>query len=423
MTHDEPATSGDSVPVHSAVAAANRLTARWARTWDGGGTVLSGLGAWPLLAALADAADGATRSELIEAVGLPANDDALGAARELLAVLNQSPAVRTALGLWTAAAVPVNPRWTTRLPDAAHNVLDPDPARSQAALDSWVEKETEGLLQHLPIQVNRRTLLVLASALTVRTKWEAPFAEWPTRGSGPWSGPHRLVGLQRTTALSDSDIRVATPIDDHDHGQASGDDTPAVTLATVRGRDGIDVVLALGEPDARAGAVLGTAVAVCGPTPPRGIQIEPVDLERAQLGPGLSVVEINAFDPVPTASLHTVAFTVNAHHDLLTHAELFGLSAASDESAARFPGISEVPLFVQRAAQDATASFSAEGFVAAAVTAMGMAAGAAMPSQRAKRLIASFDRPFGFVAVHRETGLVLVCGWVSEPDYFPSRPA
>ena len=98
----------------------------------------------------------------------------------------------------------------------------------------------------------------------------------------------------------------------------------------------------------------------------------------------------------------------------------FGLAAASDRSTGHFPGISsEVPLCVQAAAQDATASFSAEGFVAAAVTAMAMMAGAAMPRGTAKQLTASFDRPFGFVAVDRSTGLVLICGWVEEPENYP----
>ena len=260
--------------MQAAVTGANRLTARWAQTWDDSGTVMSGLGVWPLLAALADAADGPARDELAESAGLSA-DDGLEAARELLSVLNQSPALRTALGLWTAAAVPINPRWANRLPAAAHNILDPDPARSQAALDAWVEKETEGLLHEMPVQIDEDTLFVLASALTVRTKWEHPFTESPTSGSGPWADRRRLVGLHRTTALADADVRIAT----------SGGGNNPVTLATVRGRDEIDVVLALGESDAHSGTVLGTAVTACGPQPPSGVRIEPVDLDRAQHGP------------------------------------------------------------------------------------------------------------------------------------------
>jgi len=107
------------------------------------------------------------------------------------------------------------------------------------------------------------------------------------------------------------------------------------------------------------------------------------------------------------------------HHDLLENAELFGLTAAARRNEdGWFPEISEAPLMVQAAAQDATATFSAEGFVAAAVTAVAMMAGSAGPSfeHTVRHLTARFDRPFGFLAVHRPTGLVIACGWVADPE-------
>ncbi|HEU5353026.1 MAG TPA: serpin family protein [Actinocrinis sp.] len=388
--------------ISTAVSAANRLTARWAETCDGRGTVLSGLGVWPLLAAIADPASGAAREELAQAIGLPAAEGP-DAARRLLDAIDQNPAVHTALGLWTSAALRVNPEWVARLPRVAHGLLDQVPARAQAALDAWVEKETGGLLRRMPIQVDKETLLVLASALTVRTEWEDRFQSVPRKFDGPWAG-RDVSGLSRASSIDD--VRIA-----------ASDDGP-VTLATVRGRDEIDVVLTLGSQEARPGAVLAAAVRACGSQ--ADASAEPVNLDQAQPAPGLTVREIRAFNSAPTARLETVAFTVSGRHDLLAHAELFGLGAASDRSNGHFPGISsEVPLCVQAAAQDATASFSAEGFVAAAVTAIAMMAGSAMPSQMAKQLTASFDRPFGFVAVDRSTGLVLVCGWVDEPENYP----
>jgi serine protease inhibitor len=388
--------------IRAAVSATNRLTARWAATCDGRGTVLSGLGVWPLLAAIADPASGAARAELARATGLPA-DEGLDATRRLLAAVDDNGAVHTALGLWTAASLPVNPDWVARLPGVAHGVLDHVPARAQAALDAWVEKETDGLLRRMPIRVDAATLLVLASALTVRTQWEQRFQSKPWTVTGPWAG-REITGLSRATSVDDLSI-------------AASDDGP-ITLATVRGRDEINVVLALGARDARPGTVLSTAVRACGPA--AEVTTEPVDLERAQPGPGLTVREIRAHGAQPTARLQTVAFTVGGQHNLLAHADLFGLGAAADRSTGHFPGISsEVPLCVQAAAQDATATFSAEGFVAAAVTAMGMTAAAVLSSRTVRQLTASFDRPFGFVAVDRSTGLVLVCGWVAEPQRYP----
>lgn len=390
----------DATP--AVVAAANRLTARWAETCDGRGTVLSGLGVWPLLAAIADPASGAAREELARAIGFPAADGP-EVARRLLDAVEQNPAVHTALGLWTAASLPLNEEWLARLPRVAHGVLDQDPARAQAALDAWVEKETGGLLRRMPVRVDTETLLLLASALTVRTQWQQRFEPMPWKVGGRWAG-RDVLGLNRAIAVGDLSV-------------AGSDDGP-VTLATVHGRDEIDVVLALGAPDAWPGTVLSAAVRACGPA--ADVPAEAIDLDRTQPGPGLTVREIPAFSSAPTARLETVAFTVNGGHNLLEQAGLFGLVSAADCSTGHFPGISsEVPLCVQAAAQDATATFSAEGFVAAAVTAVAMMVGAAMPSQTAKQLTATFDRPFGFVAVDRSTGLVLVCGWVEEPEDYP----
>ncbi len=409
MGDDEVATGVRGTRNGAAVRAANRLTALWAGTWaettNSGGTVLSGVGAWPLLAALAEAADGAARAELAEAVGVPA-ENGLDAAHDLLRVLGESPAVRCALGLWTAASLPVKEPWASALPDAVHGVLDKDPKRSQAALDAWVEKETEGLLRRMPVTINANTLLVLASALTVRTRWDSRFTSVPTvPAGGPWAR-RRLSGLGRAIAVSD--VRIVTGFDDG----------PA-TMVTVRGNDEIDVALVLAEPAARAGKVLAGAVACI--DAPDG-RTEAVDLEQDHPGPGLTVTEIPAQAPDPTASLNTVAFTVHAHHDLLEQADMFGLRTAAQADRGHFPGISDVPLYVQAAAQDAMATFSAEGFVAAAVTAISMARSAAMyrePAGTAKHLTATFDRPFGFLAVHRPSRLVLACGWVTDPDEYP----
>lgn len=114
-------------------------------------------------------------------------------------------------------------------------------------------------------------------------------------------------------------------------------------------------------------------------------------------------------------------FILDARHNLLAHPELFGLSCATDPAWGGFPGISAAPLGVGSAGQSATAAFSAEGFRAAAVTAAGIAwmgsPGGESPYETTKAYV-RIDRPFGFLAVHRETRLALVAGWVTEPRPF-----
>jgi serine protease inhibitor len=94
---------------------------------------------------------------------------------------------------------------------------------------------------------------------------------------------------------------------------------------------------------------------------------------------------------------------------------VFGLTAACDASRRHFPGISNWPLAVGQAVQSARATFTATGFEAAAVTAMGLL-GLPLPEppRHTVRVIRlTFDRPFGFVAIDRPSGLVLVAGWVA----------
>lgn len=67
------------------IRAVNGLTARWAGVSEDG-TVFSAAGVWPLLAHLANGAEGAARAELAEALGLPAGQ-ARDAARELLTAM------------------------------------------------------------------------------------------------------------------------------------------------------------------------------------------------------------------------------------------------------------------------------------------------------------------------------------------------
>ncbi|MFF4426229.1 serpin family protein [Streptomyces sp. NPDC001549] len=108
-----------------------------------------------------------------------------------------------------------------------------------------------------------------------------------------------------------------------------------------------------------------------------------------------------------------------AEHDLLDHAGLFGPGTASDDSFAHFPGISSEPLAIGSARQSAMARFHATGFEAAAVTAVAARPGGAAPPRvqhRVRRAEVRFDRPFGFLAVHRASRLVLAAGWVTDPE-------
>ncbi|MFI6472200.1 serpin family protein [Streptomyces sp. NPDC050516] len=385
----------------AAIEAANALTARWGSTHAGtAGTVFSAAGVWPLLALLAAGAHGPARGELADAVGLRPEDTA-GCAREFLAHVGAIAGVHAATGLWTRRTLPLRPEWSAELPPGTHGVLTSDPVTDRKALDAWAAEHTGGLIEAMPVAVDQDTELILAAAQAVRTQWLQPFREFPMEPvSGPWAG-RALAGLSRSTSLLD---RVAVA------ETANG----PLTVLKVLGDTGVDVHLLLGEPELTAGQVLAGGVDVLAGRCP----VVPGDrLVQGAVGPGLTVRNVRSRTRDPQLDVTTVPFDLFAEHDLLASARLFGLAAASDLTAGHFDGISADPLAIGSARQAARATFGELGFRAGTVTAVAMYAGSAPlpPPYLVRRIEADFDRPFGFLAVHRTSRLVLTAGWVAEP--------
>ncbi|WP_171169171.1 serpin family protein [Streptomyces sp. I05A-00742] len=388
----------------------NALTSAWARVavgpGAGRGTAFSAATVQPLLALLAAGADGAARDELRGALGLPGSADAGEEGRRIVEALRAADGVDAAVGLWTRQDLPLHRGWEAGLPDGVRGALTGDPERDRRELDAWASRHTRGAVPTMPAPAGPDLMMVLAGALLVRTEWTMPFSESRLiPETGPWEG-ERLVGLYRAGHDLDT-LRVAP-------------DTPAgpLTLAEVAGNNGLDVHLLLGDEGVAAADVLAAGPAVLAgdyATVPGSA------LPYGTPGPGVTVADAVGWDTLPKLRLSTARFTVRAEHDLLAHPEPFGLRTATDRSSGHFPGISPFPLAVSSACQGMTAAFSARGFEAAAVTAFGMAA-AGVPAQRSRHVSARFDRPFGFLAVHRASGLVLAAGWVTEPDEAPDRP-
>ncbi|MFF4276345.1 serpin family protein [Streptomyces sp. NPDC001536] len=389
------------------IRAVNDLTARWAEA-SAGGTVFSAAGVWPLLAFLADGAGGPARGELADAVGMSA-DESAAAARELLGAMGRMRGLDSALGLWTRRTLELRERWEAGLPVEAHGVLTGDVGVDKGALDAWAAKRTGGLIEEMPVQVTEDTEMVLASALALRTQWLSPFRDlplWP--GAGPWRD-RRLAGLYRSSELLD---RVGVADTPHGH----------VTELRVLGNNAIDVHLLLGEERMTPGQVLGAGVDILA----RRRAVVPGDrFPCGEVGPGLRVERVRSAAPhPPILDVSTVAFGMRAKHDLLALHRLFGLTtAATPTDRGHFPGISDSPMVIGSAEQSAMAEFTAVGFRAAAVTVMA-AIGAGIPQLRwvTTRVRATFDRPFGFLAVHRHSRLVLVSGWVTDPTAYPADP-
>ncbi|MCC3312807.1 serpin family protein [Nocardia africana] len=370
------------------VAAANTLTGKWCAAAGSGDFVLSGCGIWPLLALLAATAGEPARGELTAAAGIPAAS-AHDAAITLLRRIESAESVRAALGVWVRDDIALRDEWIHTLPPGTIAAL-----RGQHGLDDWARHHTDGLIDRFPVRIGAATAVALATAVVARTAWRQSFhADVLEPTSGPWRG-HRGPALARySTDLGDAAVLMAG--------------TP-VSRVVVRGASDLDVHLLLGEEGATAAVVLAAGL---------GALDGAVETHRPGPGttaPGLEVRTVTAVSD--TLRIQVPPFDVRSTHDLLREPELFGLSAATTATDNPFPGLSPVPLRVTAAAQDVCARFTAYGFAAAAVTAV-LTEPTGMPPAPADALMiaVNFDRPFGFLGVHRPTGLAIVAGWVATP--------
>ncbi len=385
----------------TAVDSANALTRRWVQDLTSEANhVVSGAGAWVVLASALAGADSRARAEL-EAVLATTRDDAAPGAQQLAGALSRQ-GLAALLALWTAPEIAVASAFVQALGDGVATGGAP----TQAEADAWVTEGTDGLLAECPITIDADTLLLLLGIVTAQGTWQRRFDP----AGIPWRGEHREA-LRRV----DPDTSAVDLLDAGDNP----DDATAVSRVRCTTTEGFEVHLLGGPASMSVGDVLARGIDAVS-TGGRAVDTVPVGASAGMV----RVERVTAATPQEgTATITLPVFTVREHHDLLERAALFGLGAASDAREGHFPLISAVvPLYVQAAAQDAVAEFSAEGFRAAAATAIGMARSAAVaPTAPIVRVVAEHDRPFGFLVVEPDAGLVAFAGWVADPGGAAAR--
>ncbi|GAA1526166.1 hypothetical protein GCM10009788_32160 [Nocardioides humi] len=347
--------------------------------------ILSATGLWLLLGAVAEAVEEPADRAALEAVlGVPAGD-ATAAVTALLA--DPHPAVGAALGGW------VRPDLSLLRPVPGPVPVGPLPG--QPALDAWAREHTRGLIRAFPLRADPRMLLLLASALVTEPRWRERLA---TDRDG------RLLledGLQAVVATEAAGpVGVAGPPTD----------------------DGIDVLSVIAAPDLPAADVWRAVDEVVSRR--LGGTLAPGSRPSGPLGDGHAwrVTEgVESFvawqAPEEGAELWTSrlpAWHAEARHELTAAP---GVAEAGRGLAGLLPPEALADGLDLRCVQAATATYDADGFRAAAVTALGIRA-AGMPSyvdRRVRRVVLTFDRPHALVAVARGgawEGMPLFHAWV-----------
>jgi hypothetical protein len=385
------------------VRAVNDLTTRWARELPVGNTVVSGLGLWPLLALLSTAADEPGRTELASAAGVDATAGA-GDAVALIEAIDGSADLHAALAVWVSEHLKLAEAFDSVVPAPLVGMLSGQSAVDKPKLDAWAAEHTNGLIREMPLEIAPDVMLVLASALSLRTTWVRPFTEQIKRVyDGPWAG-----GSWHWLERVDGDLDAVRR---YEHPSAAW-----LTVVTVPGDADVDVLLGIGpeqlpQSDILAG-LLDVSLQPDGGVP--GSQLIDQGQPGHEAAPGVTIAQTTARQP--DLKLTLPSFSVEAEHDLLALRELFGLSAVTTDPGERghFSAISPTPLAVGQAKQKVLARFFATGFEAAAVTSMALMR-ASMPTRQERRLEVALDRPFAFAAVLRESRLPIVAGWVATP--------
>ena len=340
-------------------------------------------------------ARGETAAELAAALHLDippgsSPDGAADAAAEALRTVSALVSDVTAAGsvmfrvantAWIQSGLPLLPRFTARLRDAASAELaDADFAAAheaaRAEINRMIEKQTEGKIADLlpPGSVDPGTRLVLANAVYLKAPWADPFPEKATRDApfypdGP-AGASMQVPMMRGAASRD---------------YLRADGYQAVLLPYQRSRLAMAVVL----PD--------------GPL--------------ADLRPTLAAGGLRGL--LDGTSRHQVTlsmprFRLTAGFELGPVLRQLGVRHAFD-STADFSGMTQAArLQIGAIAHKAYVDVDEHGTEAAAATALTMRLLAAMqPPPRAEMVV---DRPFLFAIIDTPTGLPLFLGQVTSPS-------
>lgn len=262
------------------------------------------------------------------------------------------------------------------------------PDRARTKINSWVEEQTRERIKDLIPEngVNETTRLVLVNALYFKAAWKDDFSEALTANL-----PFLVNGS--------SPVPVPTMYQQENYGYAKEAGFTAVTVPYT----GMALHLLIVLPDARDGL------------PALEKTLTPAQL--AKLARASMAKEVKLFLPKFKMEPGTLA--------LADHLKALGMKSAFDEPkgsadfsriAARTP---EDYLAISEVFHKTFMALDEEGTEAAAATAVAMVPMSAREAGPEQPVEVRVDRPFLFAIQHRETGMCLFLGRVTDPRSAP----
>ncbi|MFD8972103.1 serpin family protein [Streptomyces sp. NPDC059593] len=383
--------------------AVRELAGRWLPQLGSRDFVVSPVGLWLALGAVASGARGRTGEELAGLLGVE-GEAAARAVTEARRWLGATDGVAVATGVWST--MPLLDGFRRGLPGVRFGVLPeagyfalPDEVfgatddlsfgeipDAQKEIDDWVRGATGGRIPGLPLGLDGSEDLVLVNALALTASWLTAFPAHLTRDEPFTDGS----GVTRPVPT----MRQRIPA-----GWVWYADGAVVVELPCEG-GGARVRFVLGAEGAGPREVLPAAWAARGERTP--LAADSVDLALPR-------------------------FTLRTKTDVRRHLDALGVRLALGPEA-DLSGISAAAMYIDKVVQEAVVEVAEEGVEAAAVTQVTMTRSAAAPRPAVVERIA-FDRPFGVVVLAGEgSGEVpLFLGWRQEHSWShrgpgPDRP-
>lgn len=319
------------------------------------------------------AADPRTADAIDEAFGLPrGSHDAWNALDQRMATAQGDDVTITiADRIWPAAGSEPDPAWLDLLAAEHGAGTEPldfvgDPEASRQRINTWVDEQTKGLIPELLPEgfIEPRTVLVLTDTLYFKARWATPFGKY-----GPIDGSFtRLDG-------STVDVQLMQELELADR-RGAGDGFVGAEIPYVGDEFSMLVIV-------------------------------PDEGRFTEIRDGLDQAFLDEIDRTFTTGpyeLQLPPWKTETQIDLLAWLNDIGAAPGS------YPAISP-DAFLDAAVHGANISVDDWGTVAAAATALGFEeSGPPEPE-----LVVAADQPFLYLIRHRDSGLVLFAGQVTDP--------
>lgn len=345
------------------------------------------------LAAALNGAEGETRTQMLEALGLSGMtpEQIACTCRELIRFFGAPRAdlqFNIANSIWIRQGLPVHDAFiaANRLAlEAEVATLDFSDRKASGTINAWVKEKTEGKISGIvPDRIPRGAMLYLINALYFKGMWQTGFDRKETR-------------KEEFTLPDGKTIR-------HDMMKAEGkfayallkDSTQIIALPYKVEKGEFDMVVIL---------------------PPAGTDID--EYLRA-FDERSFYKQFDALDRGEReGTLYLPKFRLEYEATLNDGLIAMGMERAFNgspdpETGAEFGGISDVPLYISNVRQKTFVEVNEEGTEAAAVTAVQMDQ-ALSPSSAPPPFVMRADRPFIFFIGSSDPDVLLFCGKVVDP--------